>query len=319
MTSSQEIDALTMQARKQLRANDVAGAVATFEKALDAAPERLDLHEGVATAHFLSGSYEQAVEHFKRASELDPRQGKALINLGAVYNRMGQFSEAIKVLRRGIQKEKNHAEGFFNMGYAHRGLNQQSMAVSAYREAVRLDPKFIDAHVNLAKVYLELRNYQQTIMHCNLALEVNPTFERALKVLKEAKTAKSNSSKAISPFGRLVDTRTAGAKGPSRMSRELGDTERLQDRQTVNALVTDAEASALELMQLIKSQLDPMLSALNRTVTQGSDGALAVADIIGDYQAAVNQCREARRKLKRKLLELRAHEELINSPDLKTP
>jgi len=311
-----DIDGLGKQARKLLRNGKIAESITTFQQALELDEARSDLHEGIATAYFFGQDYPQAVEHFKRVSQLSPNEGKPLINLGAVYNRMGEYNEAVKILRRGIQKDKNHSEGFYNLGYAYRSLNQLSMAISAYREAARLSPESAEAATNLASVYSEMGNHQQSIIFYKKALEISPEFERAVRGLAQAEHSLADSKKAISPFGRLVDTQTAGAKGPSQLKRELTETERLSDRQTVYAISSEVKSHSRELLQLVRENLEPALLALDRAVSSGTEGTAVLPRVVGDYQAAVKSCAESRRRLKRKMLELRAHEELINAPKI---
>jgi hypothetical protein len=52
-------------------------------------------------------------------------------------------------------------------------------------------------------------------------------------------------------------------------------------------------------------------------MAEGSKAQISLADVAEKYQAAVDQWNEYRKLLKRKVLELRAHEELINAPEVK--
>jgi len=270
----------------------------------------------MATASFLSDDYESAVTHFNRMTQLNPRQGKSLINLGAVYNRMGEYRKAIDVLRRGIPKEKSSGQGFYNLGLAYRRLEQSSMAISAYREAIRIDPEMAEAHLNLANVYADMKNYQQAIVHYKQALEVRPGFDRARRGLEHVQQALKQSKRSISPFGRLVNTETSGPRATLVVERQLTDEERLADRKAVHSLAHDIETAARDLVKMLQAEFGPSLLALNRCVAQPDESPSVITDAYEDFHTALNHCNELRRRLKRKILELRAHEELMNTPKL---
>ena len=51
-------------------------------------------------------------------------------------------------------------------------------------------------------------------------------------------------------------------------------------------------------------------------MAEGSNAQISLADVADEYHSAANQWIEIRKSLKRKVLELRAHEELVNSPDV---
>jgi tetratricopeptide (TPR) repeat protein len=316
MDATNELDDLVKQAQRCVRKGETQRAIELFLQALARDDQRLEIYEGLAAAHFQKGDFAEAAAHFVKISLLKPTDGKCLINLGAVYNRLAEHKKAVDALRKGIAKEKRCPQGFYNLGIAYRGLNQSSMAVSAYREAIRINPGMAEAHQNLANIYVEMGNHQQAILHYKKALEINPDFERAKRGMVQAENAALTARGAISPFGRLVDEKAYGAKTATQADRPLTEQERQEDRQRVQLLCLEIEAAASLWLQHLKGELEPALLALNRIVAQKSDPSLSMARALTAFRAANEKSSDLRRQLKRKLLELRAHEELINTPDL---
>ena len=314
MTVTSDADAVAKQARRCFRKRDYAQAMELFEKALELDERRPEVHMGMATASFLAQDFDKAIHHFNRVTHLKPADGRPLINLGAVYNQMGDYQKAVGVLRRGLAKEKNSAEGFYNLGYAHRKLEQASMAISAYREAVRINPDMIEAHVNLANVYLDMKNYQQSILHYNKALEINPEFESAKRGLATAQHTSAEAKKAVSPFGRLVEHGKLKPKAQAGSQRELTDAERIEDRAKLHDLSNEIDVTAKQFLTHLLETLDKRLSTLDRAVAQESEAPSALVNAYEEFAQAVADSAELRRTFKRKLLELRSHEELINAP-----
>ena len=317
MSSTPEIETLCRRAGRCVRKGDYSKALELYRQAVALDEDRFEVHEGLATASFLSDDYEAAVTHFNRMTQINPQQGKSLINLGAVYNRMGEHRKAIDVLRRGIPKEKSSGQGFYNLGLAYRGLGQPAMAISAYREAIRIDPEMAEAHQNLANVYSEMKNYQQAITHYKQALEHRPGFERARRGLEHVQQAVKQAKHAISPFGRLVSDATPRPRATPVVEHQLTDEERLADRKAVHSLAHDIETAAKALLKVLQTEFEPSLLALNRCVAQPDESPSVISEMYEDYHTALIRSNELRRRLKRKILELRAHEELMNTPDLK--
>jgi len=270
MTNSLSFDDLCQSGRDKLRTGRLQEAVVAFEEACRMNDLDPEVHEGLATAHFLLQAYEPAARHFERVTRLDPRRGASWINLGAVYNRIGSYHKAAEVLRRAVQIEKKSGVGFYNLGIAYKHLKQWNLAVPAYREAIRLEPRMADAYLNLANVYSELKNFPQAITHYKKALELNPDLERAIRGLERAEARLDARKQELSPFGRLVDPDQALADthAPDAAGRELTEKEREHDRRSLHELLQQMEFELQEVVTVIIEELDPAVKTLNKMLTQ---------------------------------------------------
>jgi tetratricopeptide (TPR) repeat protein len=190
------------------------------------------------------------------------------------------------------------------------------MAVSAYKEAVRVAPKMASAHQNLANVYVDMGNFQQAIMHYKKALEIDPTFERAQRGLEHAQTLSVDAKKSVSPFGRLVDASAVGPKTAPKVERQISDLERAQDRMIIFNLLNDVGDSANVLLKSLREEFEPALATLSRSLSQSSEGVAGLPRDYRQFLTTFKEAHEARRTLKRLVIELRAHEEMMNTPDM---
>lgn len=315
MDTPDELTELMQRARRALRHGRLDEAITLFQQGLETDDRNVSLHEGLATTYFMQEDYDDAIRHFQRMTIIDPRLGKPWINLGAVYNRMGNYSKAVEALRKGIPKERSCAQGQYNLGLAYRGLGQQSMAISAYREAIRIDPQMAEAHQNLANVYVDMGNLQQAIIHYRKALEIDPDFQRAQAGLQRAEEAREVATSAISPFGRLVDEQQTRARTPPGSQRELTDEERVDDRATLSTLTGELEAAAVAAVEELRGGLLPQLNELNRAVMQAEESPRNLMRAWSRYAEVLQTSEDARTHLRKTALRLRAHEELMNTPD----
>jgi tetratricopeptide (TPR) repeat protein len=317
MPESLDVEQALKLAQRHVRHKEFAEAVAQFQQVLAQDAKHLGALEGLAAAEFLAGNLQAAASHFTRLSQLDFRNGKSLINLGAVYNRMGEHRKAADALRRGLQREKKSAQGYYNLAIAQRQLGQKTLAINAYREAVRLDPQMAEAHQNLANLYLEMGSVKQAIEHYRLALEIDPEFDRARRGLAAAEQAQEETKRSASPFGRLVDTERTGAKGATTIVRQLSESERFQDRKQLHELSVKTRATAKAFLNFCRDELEPSLLALSRAIAQGTEkNRMAIAKAFDAFDTACQKGVNVRRSMKRAVLEVRSHEELMNTPDL---
>ena len=314
--SRAEVEALCTLANNCLELGQDKQARELYEKAIASDIDCIDAHEGMATITFLGGEYSSSAAHYIKLSLLQPMEARHYTNLGAVYNRMGEFTKAAEALRKAIQRDKRSAEAYYNLGIAQRKLKQWQMAISAYREAARLNPKMAEAYQNLGNVYIDTSNWLMAITNFKKALEIRPDFDKARIGLERAEAEANSAKQAVNPFGRLVNAQSHQIASNTTSARELTDAERYDDRHEIKQISDEIERLSKGCLEFLKQKLEPCLIELQRTMAEGSNAQVPLADVADDYYAAANQWVELRKALKRKVLELRAHEELVNSPEV---
>lgn len=316
--SKSEVDSICKLARNCLQLEQSKQAKELYDKAIAKDVDCADAYIGLASIAYLDKDYPKAVEHFQKLTLLQPGDATHFTNLGALHNLMGEYSKAVEFLRKSMSRDKRCPIAYFNLGIAQKNLKQAQMAISAYREATRLDPKMVEAYQNLGNLYVETANLQLAIMNYKKALEIKPGFEKARSGLKKAEAAANSAKDQINPFGRLVDLKShqTSAAVP-KLSRELSDAERFEDRQEVRHISDEIERLAKGCLDFLKQKLEPAILDLQRTMAEGASAQVTLADVAEKYQAEVTKWEEMRKALKRKVTELRAHEELIVAPEVK--
>uniref|UniRef100_A0A7C4LJ12 Tetratricopeptide repeat protein n=1 Tax=Schlesneria paludicola TaxID=360056 RepID=A0A7C4LJ12_9PLAN len=314
--SATPLSALLEQARAAVRSRDYAAAIAHYRQALTVDPESVDALEGLAMMLLATGSYAAAVEQFQRLVLLQPMEARHYINMGAAYNRLGQYQKAVDTLRKGIQRNRKCADAYYNLGIAQRKLNMPSLAISAYKEAIRLDPQLVEAYQNLGNLYTEMGNYQLALANYRKALELRPDFEKARLGLEKAEEAIQRSKASANPFGRLVNTSSVAPKSVPIVTRELSDADREFDRQRVRLLCEELQRLTADCLAQLKNKLEAGILDVQRSAAEGQFKNLGFVGAANEFQDAFRNWLELRQQLKRKALELRAHEELINTPQM---
>ncbi len=309
MSDTQSFDALCQEARGLIKQREFTKAIAVYQQALALDARSVPVHEALATAFFAIKDYPHALEHFRKVTLIDPKRSKALVNIGAVYNRQHDYNNAVKSLRQALAKDRKCAEAYYNLGIAHKGLKQYGMAVSAYKEAIRLNPEMAEAYQNLANALLEMGNATQAITNFRRALELRPDFESARNGLQKATSHADAAKKAISPFGRLVDVQQMESGIHQLDSRQLSPQERFDDRMALHRIAKEIEGATAVLLNQLRDEVEPSLLRLTHTFAQGN----TTAREFDAYVPAIGRLRDTWNRLLNITKELRDHEQRMNT------
>ena len=95
---------------------------------------------------------DEALDHFRRAVELDPASAPARTNLGQLLLDRGQAEEALPHCQEAVRLQPDLAALHHNLGNALRTLGRLVEARAAYLEALRLDPDLAVAHAHLGLI-----------------------------------------------------------------------------------------------------------------------------------------------------------------------
>jgi tetratricopeptide (TPR) repeat protein len=105
-------------------------AAAAFERCLHSLDDYAPAHEVYAHALLLLGREDEAIEHFTRASALDPAAPQAETGLGLIHLARGEYELARTHLEQALARDEQHGE-------AHTGIAQVYLALGMEKEARR--------------------------------------------------------------------------------------------------------------------------------------------------------------------------------------
>lgn len=123
---------------------------------LDLQPVR---ESGSAEAFFLAaskaddgdpGRFDQAMQGYRRALEIDPYMVPALINLANIHYARDEIAEAQALYERAIALDADVFEAHFNLANIFHDMGRYAAAIACYRDALHLNPGYADAHFYMA-------------------------------------------------------------------------------------------------------------------------------------------------------------------------
>ena len=159
-------------------------AAKSCEDALKLNDNLAPVHATQGLVHAGTGEHEKAVEDYRRALELDPRDARAYHGLGLAYQSLGLFGEAEATLRKAIEVRPESWLGYNHLGlfYYYRGRYRES--IEQLRHVVRLTPDNARGYLDLGAVLYYMEDFDQARAMFEKSISIEPMF-RALGNLGE--------------------------------------------------------------------------------------------------------------------------------------
>ena len=101
----------------------------------------------------LSEKYDESIEYYKKAIEINPDFAVAHANLGVSYMNTGRLDEALVTLKKALALDAQNAGAYYNLGLVYDKLGKSDEAIAAYEKSIALNPSFPSAYQNLGIAY----------------------------------------------------------------------------------------------------------------------------------------------------------------------
>ena len=102
--------------------------------------------------------FDEALEEYRKAIEIDPRHVKALFNMGRLYLQQGEPRKAFDAFSRVVEFTSDNAAAWNYLGYIYETLGSIENAIFAYSNSLSINNYQEDAHYNLARLqYIQYR------------------------------------------------------------------------------------------------------------------------------------------------------------------
>ena len=157
-----------------------------YEEAIEKYSEAIELNPNYEIAYYNRGLakgnsklYQEAISDFNKAIELNPNDADSYSSRGISKGGLRQYQEAISDLNKAIELNQNHANAYNNRGIAKNNLELHREAIADYDKAIELNPNYAEAYSNRGVAKGKLGQYQEAISDFNKAIELNPNYANA--------------------------------------------------------------------------------------------------------------------------------------------
>ena len=184
-----------------------------FQRAVDAAPDRLDSLYNLGETYRRLNDHQSAIEAFERVVSIDTGHGEAWTGLATlravagelegaksayeaclaagqdsalirnnhaiILRRLGDVTGAAAGFRKAIELDPTYVRAFDNLGNTLVDAGNLAAAKTAFEAAIKLEPGYYDAHYNLGNVVRDLGDWDAAIDCFQAALRLRPDHPEA--------------------------------------------------------------------------------------------------------------------------------------------
>ncbi len=120
------------------------------------------------------GRADEAITHYQKSLQINPKNVEAYYNLGNVLIKEGSVDEAITYYQKALQINPDYAQAHNNLGNALLQKGNVDEAIVHFQKALQISPHFAEAHYNFGNVLLHKGRVDEAITHFQTALQIRP-------------------------------------------------------------------------------------------------------------------------------------------------
>ena len=151
----------------------------------------------IGLSKFESEEYDEALECFQKALELDKQNPEIYIFIGVCKLSLEEHEEAIDYLHKAIMLDDSEPESYLQIAGIKYELGEYKEAIDYYQKAIALDANNPDYYLALGSVYVELENYNEAIISYKKALEIDSNIAHSYGQIGLCFLAQNNYSEAF--------------------------------------------------------------------------------------------------------------------------
>lgn len=157
---------------------------------------------------FSEGAYEEALEHYTRAIQLDPRNGSFYASRGATYGKLGMYEEGLKELKKAISVNPSLEDPYYLLESFYAALNMTDEAISFLKKQAEASPERSCIVVALGYAYYRKGDLDQARSAIQRAIALDPLYPVAHTALGVVLLADNRDEEAQRAFERAIELRS---------------------------------------------------------------------------------------------------------------
>jgi tetratricopeptide (TPR) repeat protein len=166
-----------------------------------------------ATEAGANGNPTQQKEILEKLVAAYPNDERAHFNLGGFYFGQQDFTQAINHYKKATELNPTYSTAFNILGYAYRQNEQYADAETAFKKYIELIPNDPNPYDSYAELLLKTGRFDEAITQYNKALAIDPNFINSYFGIAAALTYKGKAADATAELQKITDkARTDGER-----------------------------------------------------------------------------------------------------------
>src|SRR5215471_9603425 len=133
-----------------------------------------------AAAYKSTGHYDEALQDYKDAIELDKANPDLFFEAGNLYAAVRDTDHALEAYDRAIELKPSFAEALTNRCYIHNLKKESNAAITDCEKVIKLDPQLTEALNGLAIAYYDKKQYGTALIYYSKVLKQDKQNVNAL-------------------------------------------------------------------------------------------------------------------------------------------
>jgi tetratricopeptide (TPR) repeat protein len=190
----QETQRLYTEALELYERGEIKSSIERLRTVASIYPNYPDVHNALGLAYSIAGDHEEAVNSFKKATELNPDYIEAYVNMAIIQNEQCKFEDAkesyetaarLETKDKGLspQLKAKLAATYSQLGDLYYELQEYEKAKDEYRRAIEVSTSFPDIKLKLAKAHIQLLEYDDAERSLRDILQQNHNYLEAKTTL----------------------------------------------------------------------------------------------------------------------------------------
>ena len=147
-----------------------------------------------------SGHYANALQLFKRAEELNPKQANLSLDIGTAQLQLGKYDEAVASFQKQIAANPKDEAVNTLLGVAYYDQKKYADAEAAFKKQLRLKPLDSKAYAGLGAIYIDQRKFDEARAELEKAAVLDPQSAIVQLRLGQAYLGLTKTDEALAAF-----------------------------------------------------------------------------------------------------------------------
>lgn len=147
--------------------------------------EDKDLNKLLADLYFTMSNYKKALPILKKIVDMDPKDHKAIWQIGEIYLTSSDFNIAELLIQKAIAINPTNPKYYISMVELFYNTDRKHEAIAEIEKVIKLRPTNSAYMLTLADLYEEVNDLDNAKKYYFRVLEYEPSNEKAKKKLKE--------------------------------------------------------------------------------------------------------------------------------------
>ncbi|NVM23470.1 MAG: tetratricopeptide repeat protein, partial [Desulfobacterales bacterium] len=174
---------LNISADKFYQYGDIDGAIEEFKKALMVDPKNVNVQNSLGVCYGVKDELEPARNAFETAIRLEPTDEMATYNLGLVHLKQGEQEKALDLFLKAHGLDGDNSDVAYQIGSCYQEMGDIDAAIEYLEKAARQKPKGAGVYRALGGCYMEKGMLREAVRAYEKAIKQNPTDAKSLSAL----------------------------------------------------------------------------------------------------------------------------------------